>query len=302
MPKLRTKNASELDNPKRWNQRLRPWFDVERYQDRINDRVGLNKDGRPIVRLVWGQEVEERAFSEVTPRYWTRRLKTGNRIVWYTVPRWIFERRMEPEQYTDAWNATRYSLRDPAEGTGQRCEDCGSSSEPELIAGKLYCRSCAGANISGGAVIDKGPPPVELYTYMMECADHEGMTDPVNAWPLCCTRKFYTDRMRCWGTYRQPGDFELEVISQSMRAMESAKHRDPYRPLTSQELMEVTLAANMQVERAQIQFEEYERALLAEVQKTYPFPGTVLGAQHFSDPGPSFQKGIDRGIILTDAN
>lgn len=298
MKRLRIKTPSELDNSKRWNQRLKPWFDVEGYQERVNDRVGLNRDGRPIIRLVWGQEVWQHTFGEETPRYWTRRLRVGTGYVWYTVPRWIFERRIEPEQYTEAWNATRYAITDPTEGGGQRCEDCGSSSEPEILGGKLYCRSCAGTNITGGAVIDKGPPPSELYVYMLECADHEGMTDPVNKWPLCCNRAFYTDRSRCWGEYRPPSDFDLVVLEQSTRAMEAAKHRDPYRPLTKTELAEIELTANMQVERAQLEFEQYEEQLRQEVLLAYPVPGSELTGYSFL--GPAYEAGTNRGIILTD--
>lgn len=302
--KLRTRTPSELNNPKRWNQRLKPWFDVEGYQQRINDRVGLNRDGRPIVRLVWGQEVTTDAFDTTMPRYWTRRLKVGGGYVWYTVPRWIFERRIEPEQYTAAWNATRYSLRDPTSGGGHRCEDCGSTAEPkpasaELIDGKLYCRSCGGSNIVGGVVIDKGPPPREMYTYMMECAEHEGFTDATGN-PHCCTRAYYTDRSRCWGEYRPPSDFDLQIIEQSVRAMEAEKHRDPYRPLSQAELIEAELASNMQVERAQLEFEEYENQLRAEILKTYPVPGSELAGYSFL--GPAFKAGADRGIILTDVD
>jgi hypothetical protein len=299
LKKLRLKAPAALDNPTRWNQRLKPWFDVERYQDRINERVGLNRDGRPIVRLVWGQEVWQVVFGESTPRYWTRRLRAGSNFVWWTVPRWIFERRIEPEQYTAAWNATRYSLKDPTEGIGHRCDDCGSSSEPEILNGKLYCRSCAGSSISGGAVIDKGPPPSEMYTWMMEAAEHEGMTDPVSHWPLCCTRQFYTDRRRCWGTYRAPSDFDLLVLEQTTRAMNADKFRDPYAPLTAAQLAETELAANLQVERAAEQFEEYEQQLWLEVQRAYPVPGSELTG--YSDLGPAFAKGTDRGIILTDS-
>lgn len=298
--KLRTKAPSELNNPKRWHLRLKPWFDVERFQQRINDRVGLNRDGRPIVRLVWGQDVTQRAFGEEMPRYWFRRQKAYPGYRWWTVPRWIFERRIEPEQYTAAWNASRYSLKDPTEGIGHRCEDCGSTSEPEIISGKLYCRSCAGINISGGAVIDKGPPPDEMYVFMMECAVHEGMTDPVNHWPLCCTRAFYTDRSRCWGEYRQPSDFDLTVLDQSTRSMEAAKANNPYRELTAAELTEIELASNMQVERAQLEFEEYERQLHAEILKAYPVPGSELTGYSFL--GPAYQAGTNRGIILTDAD
>ena len=296
MKKLRTRTPSELDNPKRWNQRLKPWFDVEAFQARIDDRVGLNRDGRPIVRLVWGQDVTQHIFGESTPRYWTRRLKVGAGYTWYTVPRWIFERRIEPEQYADAWNATRYSIRDPTEGTGQRCDDCGSTSEPELIGGKLYCRNCAGTNIAGGAVIDKGPPPTEMYIYMMDASRHEGLMK--DGWPHCCTRAYYTNRSRCWGEYRPPNDFDLTVLDQSTQAMNAAKHRDPYRALTPSELAEVELAANLQAERSQLEFEAYEAALHAEMLRRLPIPGGELTG--YSDLGPAFRLGEQRGIILTD--
>lgn len=295
MKRLRTKAPDALNQPAFWHKNLKPWFDVEAYQQRINDRVGLSRTGRPIVRLVWAQEVVQHVYNETTPRYWTKRLKQLNNIIWYTVPRWIFERRIEPEQYTEAWNATRYSLRDPAEGVGHRCDDCNSSAEPRIINGQLYCSNCAGNHISGGAVIDKGPPPKEFYIFMMECAEHEGMT--VSGQPACCSRQFYINRARCWGSYRPPSDFDLTVLGQATRAMEAAKHRDPYRALTPTELAEVELASNLQVEQAQLQFEEYERQLQAEVLKTYPYPGYELGAGHFADLGPSFQKGTANGII-----
>lgn len=278
---------------------MKPWFDVEAFQERINDRVGLHND-RPIVRLVWGQDITQRTFGEETPRYWTRRLRRGSEFIWYTVPRWILESRLEPEQYTDAWNATRYSLTDPTEGGGHRCNDCGSSTEPQLLGGKVYCTDCAGTNVSGGVVIDKGPPPPELYQYMTDCSEHEGITDPISGWPACCTRRYYTDKGRCWGSYRSPGDLELKVVSEMAAVLNSSKSNDPRRPLTKTELAEAELAANMQVERAQLQFEEYERQLQAEVLRSYPYPGFELGAGHFSDLGPSIRLGEERGIILTD--
>jgi hypothetical protein len=300
MKRLRTKTASELDNPKRWHLNLRPWFNVEVFQQRINDRVGLSRTGRPIVRLVWGQEVTQHIYQEESPRYWTRRLKTATGITWYTVPRWMFERRVEPEQYTEAWNATRYSLHDPTEGGGHRCGDCGSSAEPALLGGKLYCRRCASNNITGGRVIDKGPPPSEYYVYMMDASEHEGMTDPVNDWPACCARQFYTDRNRCWGTYRHPAETDLVVLERAVQAMNEAAHRDPYAPLTPQQLLEAELAANKQSERAEQVFANLEREIYNDFIKTYPYPGAEIGAGHFSDLGPSMQKGVERGIILTD--
>lgn len=280
---------------------MKPWFNVEAFQKRINDRVGLARDGRPIVRLVWGQDVTQHIFGETTPRYWTKRLRQGNSITWYTIPRWILESRIEPEQYTDAWEKTRYSLRDPLAGDGFKCEDCGTTREPRLIGSKVYCAGCTGTNVKGGAVVDKGPAPPELYVYMAECAEHEGITDAISGWPHCCTRAFYTDRMRCWGKYRPPCDLDLKVVEQVVQALNATNAHDPYRPVTPTELAEMELASNMQVERAQLEFEEYERQLQAEVLKSYPYPGFELGASHFSDPGPSFLKGQERGIILTEA-
>lgn len=294
--RLRTKTPSALNNPSRWNQRLKQWFDVESYQQRINDRAGLNKDGRPVVRLVWGQDVIQRAYFEDTPRYWTKRQKVGPaEFIWFTVPRWIFERRLEPEQYVEAWNAKRYSLRDPTQGH-TRCGDCGNSSEPAVINGKLHCRGCTGTNITGGAVIDKGPPPDEYYVYMMDCAVHEQITGGVDGWPLCCTRAFYTDRMRCWGEYRQPSDLDLEIISQSTRAMEADKFRDPYRALTVAEMEETELASNMQVERAELAMEAYEEQMMAEFNRLHGWRVTGKGRPIMVDMG----RKSEGGIILPD--
>lgn len=258
MKALRTKTPAALDNPTRWNQYLKPWFDVESYQERINSRVGLNKDGRPIIRLVWGQDVTTRAYYVETPRYWTRRQKAHPGFTWWTVPRWIFEKRLEPEQYVTAWNEKRYALTDPSTGSNHRCTDCGWGGEPKIIDGKLYCSNCVGTNITGGAVVDKGPPPDEYHTFMLECAVHETV-DQLTGWAHCCTRAFYSDRMRCWGLYRPPSDLDLQVLTQAVRQMEADKFVDPYRALSAAELAETDLAANMQVERSNQMFEEWER-------------------------------------------
>ncbi len=284
MKVLRTKAPAGLNNPSRWNQYLKPWFDAERFQARINDRVGLNKDGRPIVRLVWGQDVKQYLFGTDIPRYWLKRT-AGQHPVYYTVARWIFEKRLEPEQYVDSWNATRYSIRDPSQGSS-RCGDCGVSEQPVLLKGTLYCRNCTGTNIVGGAVVDKGPPPEEYYTFYSDCAVHERMTDTAG-WPLCCSRAFYGDTQwgsshsRCWGEYRAPNDFDLQVLSQSTRAMEASKFVDPYRPLSHLELFEAELASNKQVERA----DEQLRTLEAEI--------TRDNINHFLRQPRSFDMGAN---------
>lgn len=231
--KIRTKHPSALDNPARWNLYLRPWFDVQSYQDRIDAKVGLNKNGESIIRLVWGQDVEQRLFEEFTPRYWTKRKRQGVEYTYWRVPRWIFEKRIEPEQYAPNWNATRFSLLDES-----------------------------------GVPLNKGDAPVEYFTFAYTAAVHEnfGMDQ---GQPACCARHYYTDRSRCWGEYRNPNDFDLQLVSQAVREMEAQKHIDPYAPLSASQLAEAEVAANMQAEEAARQFEEYEQAMIRDYVNSY---------------------------------
>lgn len=260
--KLRTKTPNALNNPKLWHQNLKPWFDVASFQKRINERVGLNKDGKPIIRLAWGQDVVQRAFGEETPRYWTRRKKAGEGYQYWRVPRWFLEKRLEPEQYVDAWERTRWALTD-----------------------------------ADGTPVDKGPAPEEYYTFAYLCAEHESV-DPVSGWANCCTRAYYTDRSRCWGRYRPPSDDDLQLISQAVRQMEADKYIDPYRPLTAAELQETELAANMQVERANAEFEEYEAQMIRDFNKLHGHR-IFEGPNTFHDLGANFTRS-ESGLIVPE--
>lgn len=208
---------------------MKPWLDVLSFQARIDIRVPPSKDNKSVVRLVWGQDIEDTAFGATTPRYWTRRRKMqdGSYQYW-KVPRWILERRMEPEQYAAAWQQSRYSMHD-----------------------------------ADGNMVDKGDPPVGgYYMFAYLIADHEALD--ASGWPACCTRAYYEDRKRCWGKYCHPGDFHLQLISQAMRQMEADKFRDPYRPLTPSELAEIEAMAGMQVERNAEQMLNMEREMAAD--------------------------------------
>lgn len=210
---LKTKAPAALNAPGQWHRFMQPWFDIKAYQDRIDSLVPLSKDGHSVIRLVWGQSVWSEEYGESMPRYWTRRKRVGATKQYWTVPRWVLERRMEPEQYMPSWEASRHAIHDEA-----------------------------------GNPVDKGdPPPDGYYVFAYLVADHEAAD--ASGWPACCNRAFITDRSRCWGRYRHPGDFELQLISQAMRQMEADKYRDPYRPLTPAELEEIQVMAGMQVER-----------------------------------------------------
>lgn len=256
MKLFRTKTPAALDNPSRWNQYLKPWFDVERFQDRIDSRVGLNAKGQSILRLVWAQDIEQTLFDESTPRYWVRRRAKE----YWTVPRWIIERRIEPEQYMPGWEQKRYAIEDP----------------------------------ETGVKVDRGEPPSEYFVFAYLVAEHAEHT--INGWPQCCDIAYHETRSRCWGRYRAPGDDTIALIEQAVRQMDADKFIDPYRPLSLSELRETELAANLQVERAQMEFEEYEQNLIRDFVKLH---GHRLfeGPDTFHDLGANFQK-ADNGLYL----
>lgn len=302
--RIRTKAPDGLNQPSRWNQSLRPWLDVPAWQKRIDDRYGLNKRGQSIIVLRWGQEITTRCWGDETPRYWLKRkLNTVGPPTYWTVPRWIFETRLEPEQYFDSWTATRYSMRDPVLGGSPKCEDCGCTDQPVLIGERIYCKRCAGSNISGGLVVDKGPPPDEYFTYLMDASEHESV-DSNNGWAACCTRAFYsstkfgTAGSRCWGEYRPPGAVDMEIIGRLAQQLEASKI-DPYRELSPAELAEAELTGMKQMERAEENFAAYERELAADFNKQHGWrlTETDAGAHHH---GHFFDQAKNSGIVLTD--
>jgi hypothetical protein len=260
MKRLRTKAPDGLDNPARWYQYMRPWLDQERWQQRIDQLVGVSKDRKPIIRIVWGQDVTQRVLGTTElPRYWTKRRNENGNLTYYTVPRWMLEKRLEIEQYAGSWEEKRWGYQD-----------------------------------ENGTPIDAGPPPEEYYTFAYLIAEHEAI-NPSDGWPACCTRKFYEDRGRCWGRYKQPGDDDLELIAQAVRQMEADKFRNPYAPLTVQELIETEVAANMQAERAQEQFENYEQEMWKDMLKLH---GHRLfeGPNSFHDMGQNFTREGDERV------
>lgn len=295
LPSLRTQHPSALDRPHFWNAYLKPWLDLERWQEDIDARIGLNREGRSIVRLVWGQDIRIRTWGAEMPRYWLRRQRQpSGQYTYWTVPRWVFEKRLERSVYEDSWNATRYSTTDATQGS-PKCGDCGCTAQPVRIADRIYCSRCSSTNITGGAVVDKGPPPEEYFTYLMDCSVHESV-DPTTGWAHCCTRAFYAESKfgsagsRCWGEYRPPGGLDLQVIDRLAQQLQSEKFIDPYRPLSPAELAETELAANKQVERAAEQFAAWETELYADYMRLHGWRLTGEPAPGFHDVGASSAK------------
>jgi hypothetical protein len=216
----------------------RPFFSVEGYQAKLDNIIPPNREGRPVVRLVWCPEVVETAYGERVPRYWTTR--TGYKDNWtYEQPqRFCLEKRIERPAYYEAHMAGRYFTNEH------------------------------------GEVIDFGEPPEEYYTTFYKIAVHDSFKVPVKGepWarePACCAKKYEEDRQVCWGLegesgYRAPNDQDLQLVAASVRKMESEPFYDPYQPMSREQLLAVTLQATFDVQRLDEEKELASREAKAE--------------------------------------
>lgn len=91
-----------LNDPSKWSEDIRPpYFDAESFQQRLDKRVGLNREGKSILRVVWAPKS---IGVYGIPRYWIRRVKDGESWRFTSVPRYVLESRLERSQYARAWS------------------------------------------------------------------------------------------------------------------------------------------------------------------------------------------------------
>lgn len=237
--------SDPLNDPSKWDEDVSPpFFDAQSFQKRIDDRVGLNADGKSIIRLIWGPKS---IGLYGVPRYWIRRQKNGEEWEYTTVKRWYLEKRLERSQYFDSWNASRYGTVEPAEGS-ERCENCGSIDNPVEVYGIRRCADCGSAELVKGQVRDKGEPPHDFYVFAWMCANHEDI-DQESGWPICCERADKDGHKRCFGTFRSPNDYDLECISAAVRRRDDEPYIDPYAPLSAHDLAAIEMSSGLQTEK-----------------------------------------------------
>jgi hypothetical protein len=206
-------------------------FDNEEFQRKIDARVGLNRDGKSILRLMYAPQVMTWAMGEHVPRYWTKRWKQGGAWKYEQPDRFVFEKRLERESYWEAHQATRFQQ------------------DPE-----------------SGEVTDLGPPPEDFYVFDSLIAVHDGFRAESGE-PQCCeeawngeTKYRINDRLelisepvggrrRCWGRYRDPNDSDLENIERAVREMCEGPYYNPYLPLTPEQLASLEVEANLNAQR-----------------------------------------------------
>ncbi len=249
---MQTRPHPFLDDKSKWTEDPKPpSFDAESFQRRINDRVGLSRDGKPILRLVWAPAVTHHALGERVRRYWMTRTPTvDGSFTYVSPPRWVIEKRLEREAYWAAHEASRWQLD------------------------------------SQGFPVDTGPPPEDYYVFEYLVAGHDGFRAESGE-PQCCaeawegeTKYKFNGRMelvsyqaharsRCWGRYREPNRQDLKAIERAVREMNADRYYNPYAPMSAEQLAVVELSANVDAQRVVAQADEYEQALSDDFQHSY---------------------------------
>lgn len=247
-----------LNDPRSWGDEVHPpYFDVDAYQARIDARVGLNRDGKSILKLVWAPEA---IGLYGIPRYWVSRVRDGEGWRYTSAPRYVFETIVERSQYAPSWEAMALTM----------------SPEDGFVATE---------------------PPEDFYMFRWLCAEHEA-PDPVWGKPKCCQRAWEPDRLRCWGTYRAPNDYDLACVSKALQVREREKFIDPYTPLSVADLM--LIEANSVKQMAEIVEKEQaqQRAIGRDFDRKHKWR---LSNTQPTTHNRFFDVGASNKVILTDS-
>lgn len=283
----RSNKVHPLDDPNRWDEDIAPpFFDRQGFQDRIDALVGKNRDGKSIVRLIWGPE-SIGLFG--VPRYWLRRTKDGEEWRYITVKRWYLETRIEREAYGPSWEKARYAATEPIEGA-ERCGQCGNTGEPIELFDQRHCRKCGAKYVHATRTIDRGEVPEEFFQFAWMCAEHEDL-DEVAGWPKCCERADKDRHRRCFGEFRSPNEYDLECISAGLRRRDKEHPIDPYAPLSALDLTMLESSSGLQTERWTKEIEDRQQQILRDQRVLSERGGT------FHDLGGAFKK-TESGLLI----
>lgn len=261
MSHLRKETHALYDDPVKWGTFgiwEPPAFDVDGYQKRIDAVVGTSL-GQPIVRLVWAwdKRCRESYYTkwnftgkgtelEFEYKYRVARVPIGDdNTVDICPPRWLFEQRYEPGQYTPSWEQSRWAEKD----VGKR-HTCGRSDE------QLAVETCDCEDVRARVELRPPAPRDGWYQLLWAAAEHDENRE-------CCDRLYKSSRRNCWGYYRLPNDKDLERLQRAVKLRDAdIKRVDPHAPMPPEAVDEVFRAAF-------IEQEEIDRRKDAELTESY---------------------------------
>lgn len=212
--------------------------EVDDFQRKIDNVFGTNRDGKSCFKLVWNGDqrywwkyaYDWNSFGdgikwELRPRILWKKVDLGNGdYVDLFPPRWLLLGRIEPEQYAETWKEESWIF-DPARGPMIRetkCANCRSVLDFTLVR----CEAC-GLDIDmattyrhegGRKQIREDAPPSVFWDTLEVIGDHDA---------FCCE----AFEGECFGTFRNPGDKELDMLRQRRREFEK-RGQSPYEMLS----------------------------------------------------------------------
>lgn len=212
-------DAEDYNDPREWFRTINPpLFNRAKIQKRIDKIVGLSERGQSIILLRWAWESSYEMYGQLKQRYNFLTLEKEGQTIEFSVPRWVIEQRIEPEQFRPSWDATRYTL-DPSTVVTDT-----STARYDLNGDLVY----AGDVIYAGDKLDKGPCPREWFQNLWVIAEHDAQ---------CCAKAKEMGRS-CWGYYRHPSEWDINEV----RRIHHAKLNDPnYNQSPFEELTAETL-------------------------------------------------------------
>lgn len=211
---------SDYNDPREWYRTLNPpdSIDRNRFQRKIDRIVGLSERGQSIILLRWAWESSYLMFGKLKQRYSFLTMDIEGQEVQFSVPRWVIEQRIEPEQFAPSWNAARYII-DPATVVTDT-----STATYDNDGNLIY----AGDITYAGDKLDKGPCPNVWHQNLWIIADHDG---------LCCEKAEEMSRS-CWGYYRNPSQWDIKEVKRihAAKLNDANYHQSPFEPLSAETL------------------------------------------------------------------
>jgi hypothetical protein len=260
---------SPYNDPRCWmDTRSAPLVNLKKWQRRVDSIVGTTHSGTPRIRIVWAWD----SWAELYGRRWQRYSFFTFQGEDISVPRFAVEQRIEPEQFYDAWESTRWQY---------------TSGEP----------------------VDCGPAPREWWDTLWVIADHEGFPkENPKAW--CCKRAAKMNRP-CWGFYRHPSEWDVNEVARihALKCRDDEKNiNSPFKPLSTELMTSLKKAAfEKEAVRKETERTEY-KSRLADRLETLSFKLSSdagvrkHGRYHRVPEMPAGFKRSDSGLIVPDHN
>lgn len=197
-----------------------PSFDVRGFQKKIDSIVGLNPEGKSIVRLRWARDCKKwlnyewdsfgsTTKGEMVQKYCAFRVDVNDAdFVEVSPPRWILEERFEPGQYSGSWDAARY-VNVPTSEVPLMCRYCLAMDWINSYMSEgimIHCKHCQEVTLLPFVRRDiVGPAPTDGWYNALDVIGIVGVHNKQ-------TKELFGP----WGGYRVPNENDLNALRRAI--------------------------------------------------------------------------------------